>query len=71
MSGPRQLHRPYLDIEATAVGARWRMRCGTCPAVTPPMSKEAAQLALDRHTYETDVGTTMVEESAGRRGRSV
>lgn len=48
-------HQPVIQPEATSVGARWRMTCPACPGLTtPPMSKQGAELARERHEYETE-----------------
>lgn len=35
------------------VGYRWRFTCRDCDTASPWMSREGADLAHDRHTYET------------------
>jgi hypothetical protein len=67
-------HQPAVTVEASNVGARWRMRCPACQAQTPPMSQAGAQLAADRHAWETEPSASSggaVSSSGRRRGRTV
>jgi hypothetical protein len=66
-------HQPTVTTVSTPVGARWVMSCPACPAHTPPMSRQAAELAQERHAWEYEPTTAArgAVSSSGRRGRSV
>jgi hypothetical protein len=66
-------HQPSVTVISTPVGARYQMRCSGCTLVTPPMSKQGAELAAERHGWETEPGARSANYSDGpvRRSRSV